>query len=204
MKRIGLTGGIASGKSAVAKMLRDVGIAVVDADVLAREVVQPGTPGLALVEAAFPGVVQDGVLDRQALGKIVFSDGEARAKLNALLHPFIVALAEDRMSEVIARGEDVVFEAALLFEMNLDDMFDEIILVVVPDIDEQRRRLMQRNNLSREEADARIQAQLSVDRKRRRATLVLDNSGSLEVTERSLRLGWASLMGYELPGGGTT
>jgi len=189
VKLIGLTGGIASGKSTVAAILRRLGAAIVNADELAREVVQPGTPGWKeIVETFGPEALQpDQSLDRQKLRKIVFSDPAARKKLEAIIHPKVRALAQQRFQERAAAGDEiVVYEVPLLFEGNLQDSLRPIILVAA-DTSTQKERLKKRNQLGESEAEKHISAQMSLEEKRRLADYVIENDGSLEDLERQVR-----------------
>lgn len=176
---IGLTGGIASGKSAVAALLRQRGAAVVDADELARRVVAPGQPALAELVVRFgPDILQpDGQLDRKKLGAIVFSDAAARADLGRITHPRIAQASQQEIAAAAAAGAHLVFyEAALLIENGLHRTLDGVVLVAAP-LELQRQRLMQRDQLSAEAADARIASQLPLAEKREVATWVIDNRG---------------------------
>ena len=182
----GLTGGIASGKSTVAKRIRARGIPVVDADLLAREVVARGTIGFDAVVRAFgAGVVGgDGDLDRKALGALVFGDPVARKKLNAIVHPLIFAKSAERMQELSAEGHAVAcYEAALLVENGMSEAFRPLVVVAAP-LPVQIERVVARDGLSRQEALARIDAQLSLAEKVAMADYVVDNSG----TEHELEL----------------
>lgn len=183
MYRFGLTGGIATGKSTVARLLREAGLEVIDADAVAREVVQPGRPALAEIAARFPGVVgPDGVLDRKALGARVFGDEGERAALNAITHPRIAQAVLEATLALEARGVTrLVYEAPLLIENRLHEGMDGVILVLVPPA-VQLARLMARDGLDEAQARARIAAQLPLDEKRRHATWVIDNGGSLAET----------------------
>ena len=180
---VGLTGGIASGKSTVSRMLRELGVDVIDADALAREVVEPGTPGLQQVAARFPGVVgQDGQLDRARLAARVFFDPAERAALNAILHPLIQEEFRRRTAALEQQGKPlVVYDAALLIENGLHQRMDAVVVVNAPE-EVQRQRLMERSGLSREEADARIASQMPLREKVQHATWVVDNGGGLEST----------------------
>lgn len=175
--RIALTGGIASGKSVVADMLSERGAVIIDADVLAREVVEPGTPGLAAIVRRFgQGVLTaDGSLDRAALGAIVFADADARADLEAITHPAIRERAE-RLREQAPPGSVVIDVVPLLIEAGLASRFDTVIVV---DVDEatQLRRLMDRNGLTRGEAQRRLDAQASRERRLAAADFVVTNDG---------------------------
>lgn len=194
MRLIGLTGGIASGKSTVSRALRALGAEVLDADVLARQVVEPGTPGLAAVAARFPGVVgPDGRLDRAALGARVFADPAERAALNALLHPRIAEAFLARTVELAARGVDtVVYDAPLLVENRLHERMDGVVLVWVPR-EVQKARLMARDGLDAAAAEARLAAQLPLDDKRRFATWLVDNSGSEAATRAQVEQVWRAI-----------
>lgn len=189
MKLIGLTGGIASGKSTVAAILRRLGAAVVNADELAREVVLPDTPGWQeIIETFGAGVLQpDRTLDRQKLRKIVFDDGAARKKLEAIIHPRVRALAEKRIKEHAGAGfEIVVYEVPLLFEGNLQDSLRPVVLVAAAHTT-QKRRLMERDRLSEADAEKHISAQMSLEEKRRLADYVIENDGELDDLERQVR-----------------
>ncbi len=201
MKLIGLTGGIASGKSAVGRMLARAGVPVIDADQLARDAVAPGTQGLADVVARFgAGVLApDGTLDRKKLGAIVFADDDARRDLNAITHPRVAVLALERLDALRQAGAPVaVYEVPLLFENGLETMMDATLLVAAP-IEVQLRRMRERDGLDDAAARARIAAQMPLDDKRRRATAVIDNAGALTDTEAQLRDAWRALTGTTLP-----
>jgi dephospho-CoA kinase len=189
VKLIGLTGGIASGKSTVAAILRRLGAAVVNADELAREVVLPDTPGWQEIVQAFgAGVLQpDRTLDRQKLRKLVFDNGAARKKLEAIIHPRVRALAEERIKEHAGAGfEIVVYEVPLLFEGNLQDSLRPVVLVAAAHAT-QKRRLMERDRLSEADAEKHISAQMSLEEKRRLADYVIENDGELDDLERQVR-----------------
>lgn len=164
---VGLTGGIASGKSTVAEVLRGLGVAIVDADVVAREVVAPGTPGLAAIVEAFGAEVLDaaGALDRKALGARVFGDAAARRTLEAITHPRIFARSMEQLAHVAGSGAPYgVYDAALLVENGSYKMLQALVVVAAPP-ELQRARLVARDGLTPEEADARIAAQLPLERK---------------------------------------
>jgi dephospho-CoA kinase len=200
MELIGLTGGIASGKSTVARMLRDAGVPVIDADQLAREVVEPGSEGLlALVQRFGEGVLDpEGRLDRKVLGEVIFADQGARAALNAIVHPRVAALAAERAQALVAEGhERVVYEVPLLFENGLDAMMAATILVAVPEA-VQLERLMARDGLDEVAARARVAAQMPLAEKKERAGFVIDNEGDIKETSRQLGEIWRSLGGEEL------
>lgn len=176
--RVGLTGGIAAGKSTVADALAEYGAILIDSDLLAREVVEPGTPGLAAIVKRFgAGVLNaDGTLDRAELSRIVFRDALARADLNAIIHPAVLA----RRAELVAAAPDdavVVSVVPLLVETGITDQFDRIVVVDVPE-QVQVERLMARNGFDRDEALARVRAQASRAERLAVADHVIDNSGT--------------------------
>ncbi|MEK6608380.1 MAG: dephospho-CoA kinase, partial [Myxococcota bacterium] len=186
IRTIGLTGGIASGKSAVARLVREHGVPVIDADALARIVVMPGQPALAEIRKAFGDAVIDaqGCLDRGRLGKIVFGDAEARRRLETITHPRIAEEARWRIAELAARGEPVaVYEAALLVESGLHRALDGLIVVRASDAT-QLRRLRERDGLDEAQARLRLAAQLPLAEKIAAADYVVDNDGSLESAAR--------------------
>lgn len=195
MKRVGLTGGIASGKSTVADLLRARGAVIIDADVLAREAVAPGTPGLdAIVRRFGTGVLHaDGTLDRPALGRIVFADDGARADLNAIVHPAVRARATALAAA--APPDAVVVEVIpLLVETGQADAFD---LVVVVDVDPavQIERLIQRDGLAPDAAQARLAAQASRAQRLAAADVVIDNAGEPQDLEPAVDALWRHLVG---------
>lgn len=180
MRVIGLTGGIATGKSTFSALLRARGAPVVDADALARAVVEPGTPTLAQIVRAFgPELLQpDGTLDRKRLGDRVFADAAARRRLEAITHPAIRGAMVAETLRLAAEGHALVFyDAPLLYEVGLDSILDAVVVVWAPP-DVQRRRLVERDGLSPAEADARLAAQLPVDDKAARADVVVENAGA--------------------------
>jgi len=183
MKHVGLTGGVASGKSAVAAKLASLGAVVIDADALARQVVEPGTTGLAAIKDTFgEGILlPDGSLDRPALGAIVFSDAAQRAKLNEIVHPLVREQAV-ALREAAAPGALVVEDIPLLVESGQTDRFDAVIVVQAPH-DERIRRMVQDRGWSRDDAEARMAAQATDDQRAAVADYLLDNSGSLEELE---------------------
>jgi dephospho-CoA kinase len=187
---VGLTGGIATGKSTVAAMFRALGCEVVDADQLAREVVEPGEPALDEIVAEFgPEVLRpDGRLDRKALGAVVFSDPARRRRLEAILHPRIRQRLAERLAALAAAGFRglVVFDAALLVETGAAALMDRLV-VVVADEATQLARLMARDGLSREEAQQRLRSQLPLADKVRHAHYVIDNSGDRAATAAQVR-----------------
>ncbi len=189
---IGLTGGIASGKSTVASMLRDLGASIVDADALARQVVEPGTPALAEIASRFGAEMIDagGRLDRKRMGERVFSDPSARAALNGITHPRIAEASRAAMAELRAAGQTVaIYEAALLVENKIHHGLDGLIVVSVPD-PVQIDRVCQRDSIDFSAARARLAAQLPLSDKVAVADWVIDNSGSLERTRDQVERVW--------------
>ncbi len=190
-RRIGLTGGIASGKSQAAAVLAELGAVVIDADAIAHQVTDPGGAVQAEVAAAFPTAVQeDGSLDRRELARIVFSDAQARARLNAIVHPAVRAC----MAALAAQAEEegaraVVMEIPLLVENHLEGGMDEVWLIEASPAT-QIRRLMARSELSEAQARARLGAQLSNAEKRRVAHVVIENDGSLQELAQAVRRAW--------------
>ena len=180
MRLFGLTGNIGAGKSTVARLLVRHGVPVIDADQVARDVVQSGQPALGEIAARFgPGVLQaDGSLDRKALGALVFSDANERKALNAIIHPRISQAAAVRIAALAAAGHAVaVYEAALIVENGLDRGLDGLIVVIAKE-ELQLVRLRLRDGLTEAEALARLAAQLPAAEKVKRATFVIENHGS--------------------------
>jgi dephospho-CoA kinase len=193
MRVIGLTGGIASGKSTVAEILAGLGVPVIDADQLARAVVAPGEAALAAIVAAFGEEVinPDGSLNRTALGAIVFADPAARKRLEAITHPAIARLAEARLAELRQQGASVaIYLAPLLIEAGVTRRVDEI-WVVYADRETQLGRLMARDGSTREQAERRLAAQMPMEEKAKQGRVVIDNRGSREELERRVREVWA-------------
>jgi len=178
VRLVGLTGGIATGKSTFAAALRALGVPVLDADQLARRVVAPGTPALAEIAGAFgPGVLgPDGALDRKALGALVFADPAARRRLEAITHPAIRGAMAAETARLAAAGHDLAFyDTPLLYEVGLDQAMALTVVVFAPP-EAQLARLMARDGFSRAEAEARLAAQLPVAEKAARADVVVDNA----------------------------
>lgn len=195
MFRVGLTGNIASGKSTVARVWQRLGAPVIDADVLARRAVAPGSVGLRrIVETFGPGVLDEaGRLDRAALRDIVFHDPEARAKLEAIVHPEVGRLRREEEARLEAAGEKiVVHDIPLLFEAGLDEEFDAIVLVDAPER-VRLERLMRDRGLTEDEARRMIDAQMPSSQKRDRADYVIENEGTLEALERAAEEVWREL-----------
>jgi len=180
--RVGLTGGIASGKSTVARAFGEMGAHVLDADRIARDLVTPGSPALALIVEAFGKEVllPDGTLNRAALGAVVFADAGKRRILEGILHPLILAEIDRRIGELERADPQglAVVEVALILELGRQERFDAIVVVWAEE-EQQRLRMMLRDELSAEEAGRRLAAQMPLAEKRRRADLVVDNSRDL-------------------------
>ena len=192
MVRVGLTGGIASGKSAVAAELAARGAIIIDADVLAREVVEPGTPALAAIIDRFgPQVLSDGQLDRTRLAQIVFADPLARRDLERIVHPAVRARAAD-LERAAGRAAVVVHVIPLLVETGQQEDFDLVVTVDV-DHETQIKRLIARNGYTHAEAESRIAAQASREDRRIAADVVLDNTGSLARLREQIDALWAEL-----------
>lgn len=186
MKVFGITGGIGSGKSTVSALLREAGVPVVDADVLARQAVVPGGPGLSQVvrEFGLRALGKDGEMDRKLMGQLAFSSVEARAKLNAILHPMIRDLAKAAFEKLESDGAEIAaYDCPLLFESGLQAEYRPTVVVSVSP-EEQVRRVMARNRLAEAEVRARIAAQMPLAEKVRMADLVVENEG----TEDELRM----------------
>lgn len=178
----GLTGGIASGKSSASARLRARGVPVLDADLMAREAVAPGTPGLADLVRAFGRLIlaSDGSMDRKAVGLLVFHDSAARTLLNSIVHPRIRAIASERIASLSASGEPLAcYDAALLVESGSHSLYRPLVVVSAPE-ELQVARVMSRDCLPREEALVRVRSQLPLSKKVEVADFVVENSGTLE------------------------
>jgi dephospho-CoA kinase len=187
LRFVGLTGGIGTGKSTVARMISAAGVPVLDADVLARQVVEPGQPAHAEIAAAWPEVIgPDGAIDRKKLGARVFGDAAARARLEAITHPRIHERAVAAARELEAAGHRLAFyEASLLVESNRHRDFDGLVVVTASE-ELQLARAMARDGSTREQALARLRSQMPAEEKRRAATHLIDNSGDLASTQRQV------------------
>jgi dephospho-CoA kinase len=196
MRLIGVTGGIATGKTTVDRMLEAHGAVVIDADLLAREAVRPGEQTLDEVAARFGSqVIQpDGSLDRGRLGEIVFADPAARRDLERITHPRIIELMQERIAAALAGPAPLVaVDIPLLFENAREAMFEGVMLVYAPR-DVQVRRLRERNGIDETAALQRLAAQLPIDEKRARATWVIDNGGSPDATSRAVHQWWETVV----------
>ena len=188
MKWIGLTGGIATGKSSVSRLLQAAQCPVLDADQIAREVVAPGTAGLKAIEKEFGEAVlfPDRSLDRKALGQITFSNPEARKKLEAILHPLIQERTKVLKNELAQAGHSfAIYDIPLLFETNAEKTFDAVVVVNCRP-EQQRERLRLRNHLSEQEINDRLSSQLPLRDKVAKADFVIDNSGDSSHLEKEV------------------
>ncbi|HZS42329.1 MAG TPA: dephospho-CoA kinase [Polyangia bacterium] len=195
MRVIGLTGGIASGKSTVARLLADHGAPIVDADQLARAVVAPGQPALDEIARAFGRDVIDasGGLDRKKVAALVFADPDKRRALNAILHPRIGVLTAGELGKLRAAGAKLaIYEAALLVENQIHLGLDGLIVVALDEA-RQRERLAARDGLAPDEVDARLRAQAPLADKLAAATWIIDNNGPLDDTRRQVDALWEKI-----------
>ncbi len=185
MRIIGLTGSIACGKSNVSATLAELGACVIDGDLLSRQVTAPGGMALPAIRQAFGDDVfhPDGTLNRRALGSVVFASEAARAQLNAIIHPMVMALTRQHIEEARRLGAALcVLDMPLLYETGMDSLCHRVWCVWLPR-ETQLQRLMARDGFTREEAEARLASQLSADEKAARAHVVIDTSGSIEYTK---------------------
>lgn len=185
MKRIGLTGGIGSGKSTVAKVLAEQGFPIIDADKIAREIVEPGQPALAELALKFGDEIinDDGSLNRQALANIAFADEESRQALNNITHPRINARTEELFAEAEAAGKEAaVWDMPLLIDQGYQDRVDTVIVVDV-DAETRVKRLVEHRGLDEDDARRRIASQVDDETRRKAAHYIVDNNGELEVLE---------------------
>lgn len=194
MLTVGLTGGIGAGKSEVSRLLVTYGAVLVDADRIAREVVEPGTPGLAAVVEAFgPGVLTaDGTLDRAGLGSIVFADPERLATLNGIVHPLVGARSRE-LEQAAGPDDVVVHDVPLLTENKLESLYD-LVVVVDASPGTQLDRLVRLRGMTESEARSRMAAQATREQRLAVADLVIDNDGPLEKLEPQVRQVWAELV----------
>lgn len=191
---IGLTGGIATGKSTIGRMLVDRGARLVDADEVAREIVRPGEPALEAIASLFGQAVMqpDGTLNRQALGDIVFRDKSQLARLEGITHPAIRERMQARIRSYAADSPAlIVADVPLLYETKQEHLYEGVLVVYVPK-ELQAERLMSRSGMQRAEAERRIGLQVDIEEKRRRADWVIDNSGTTEDAERQINHFWDS------------
>ncbi|MFO7262277.1 MAG: dephospho-CoA kinase [bacterium] len=195
MLRVALTGNIASGKSSVARVWARLGAPIIDADVLARRAVEPGSPALERIAQAFgPGVLEPGGgLDREAMRAIVFRDEAARRRLEAIVHPEVARLRREEEQRLEREGARIVVnDIPLLFEVGLEDEFDVVVLVDAPEA-VRLERLVRDRGLDPDEARRMIAAQMPAEQKRRRSDIVIENAGTLEELEARAERVWREL-----------
>ena len=196
---VGLTGGIVGGKSTVASMFRDLGAKIIDADGLGHSVILPYKPAWKKIVKLFGEDIlrNDLTIDREKLGKIVFADQALLKKLNEITHPEIIKLIKKEIN--MARNKThnqekiLVIDAALIYEAKIDRLMDKIIVVYI-DEDEQIKRLIKRNNLSKDEASQRVKSQIPMKEKIKMADYVIDNSNSLDTTREQVKKIWKNLV----------
>ena len=200
---LGVTGGIASGKSTVAHMLEELGAPVIDTDVLSREVVEPGKPAFRdIVDCFGKQVLQgDGALDRKKISGIVFKDIEKRRKLEGLIHPRITEVVSSRLDAILKKDPDAIIQVVvpLLIETNQQQRYHRILVVYVPE-QIQIQRLAKRDNITREEAANILKAQLPIDEKVAHADYVIHNDKTLEETREQVRDLWKRLKALQQEG----
>lgn len=191
---IGLTGGIASGKSTVSNYLAELGAIIIDADKIAHEIMEKGKTAYWQVIEAFGREIlaENGEIDRSRLGKIVFNNLEKKKILEEITHPQVIREMREKIEEYRAENKVIVLDVPLLFEAGLDSMVDETWVVYV-DRETQLQRLMARDGLSYEEANKRIQAQMSLEKKRVLADFVINNKGNIEDLKRQVLLKWREI-----------
>ncbi|WP_195853909.1 dephospho-CoA kinase [Aerococcus tenax] len=196
--RLGLTGSIATGKSTVSNYFKKVGFPVVDADLGARAVVEPGTQGLQAIKEHFGEdfLFPNGTLNRKKLGDVVFTDQDQLKALNQLLLPYIYDWVNDQAQSYQDQGHQlIVLDIPLLYETKYQDACDAVMLVYVPE-SIQLQRLMDRDNLSEDEAFDRMLSQYNIEQKLRWADIVIDNQGSIQQTEKQVEA-WLSIQGFQ-------
>lgn len=188
IRKIALTGGIATGKTYVATRLREAGVPMVDADLLARDVVAPGTPALAAIRKRFgpDAVRRDGTMDRIRVAQIVFKDKRARLDLEAIIHPAVIKAVNDFFNGLPRRTPFAIADIPLVYETGREKDFDAVIVVACPR-EMQLQRLMERNKLSKEDAERRLAAQLPIDQKVNKATYVIKNDRSFAETDAQIK-----------------
>lgn len=196
---VGLTGGIVTGKSTVVKIFKKLGAQVIDADEIARMIVRPGEKAWhSIVENFGKGILKENLeINRKELAKIVFSDQTKLTLLNKITHPEIIAIIKKRIEQIRNCQKDVIciIDIPLLFEAHLEYLVDKIIVVYL-NREEQIKRLLIRNNLTHQEARMRIDSQIPIEKKIKKADYVIDNCGSLVQTEQQARQIWQELKKY--------
>ncbi len=194
---IGLTGGIASGKTTISNILKELGAIIIDADKIARKVVEKSSPALKDIEENFGRDVlfKNGKLDRKKLGNIVFNDTGSLKKLNEIIHPYIVEKIIDEINHYkkTYNNRVIILDAALLIELNLMDLVEEVWLIVVPE-EMQLGRLVERDNISANQAQKRIDAQIPLEDKKKYADLIIDNSKDLTYLQAQIEENWERII----------
>lgn len=194
---IGLTGGIASGKTTISNILKKLGAIIIDADKIARKVVEKSSPALKDIEENFGRDVlfKNGRLDRKKLGNIVFNDTGSLKKLNEIIHPYIVEKIIDEINHYkeTYNNRVIILDAALLIELNLMDLVEEVWLIVVPE-EMQLGRLVERDNISADQAQKRIDAQIPLEDKKKYADLIIDNSKDLTYLQAQIEENWERII----------
>lgn len=194
---IGLTGGIASGKTTISNILKELGAIIIDADKIARKVVEKSSPALKDIEENFGRDVlfKNGRLDRKKLGNIVFNDTGSLKKLNEIIHPYIVEKIIDEINHYkkTYNNRVIILDAALLIELNLMDLVEEVWLIVVPE-EMQLGRLVERDNISADQAQKRIDAQIPLEDKKKYADLIIDNSKDLTYLQAQIEENWERII----------
>ncbi|PEK99642.1 dephospho-CoA kinase [Bacillus sp. AFS017336] len=188
-KIFGLTGSIASGKSTVSNFLKELNVPIVDADVIAKEVVEIGQPAYEMIKEAFGSeiLLESGEINRPLLGSIIFNNKEKRLQLNGIVHPEVRREMKEQADKYINQGEPlVILDIPLLYEGNSIELVEKVIVVTVSE-ENQLKRLMDRNGLSKEDARLRIASQIPVKEKAARADYVIDNNGDLDYTKRQVK-----------------
>ena len=197
---LGLTGGVASGKSTVARMLEEMGVHIIDFDILARQIVEHGKPAWKEIVDYFGNNIlqDDGNIDRKKLSAVVFQDADERRRLEAFTHPHIAQEFVRRVNEIAIKDPEAIIQAVvpLLIECNMEDLFHVVVVVYVPQ-GKQIERLMKRDGISRDRAIDIIKAQMSMDEKIGYADFIIHNEDSLENTKRQVDEFWRILMKYK-------
>ncbi|HTU69197.1 MAG TPA: dephospho-CoA kinase [Candidatus Baltobacteraceae bacterium] len=193
--RVGLTGGIGSGKSEVARIFAELGAFIIDTDALAREAVAPNSDGLLAIAHIWPNVMRAGALDRSALAEIVFADPQARKRVEEIIHPFVRRLAREREANA-KPGQMIVHVVPLLFESNYVDMVDKSVVVIAPDAD-RIARVIERDHTDEAHVRARMKSQIDPDEARARADFVIENDGDLTHLRERTRAVYDALTGVK-------